>query len=336
MKKILGLIMAAAVAASMQVATFAEAEPQIKVDGRSVTFRDEQAPIIRNDRLYVPVRRVLETMDAKVNWKAETKTVEVSSFDNVTILKLQIDNPIVTRYEYTSVLHADKTEIESDVAPIIENDRTMLPIRVIAEALGATVYYEEDTKITYITTKQAKRKITSAGMDATAEDVMIADLYKENLPKVSIECDAEDVKEGDTVKVKIKLADLEKYAEDAKLCSITASIEYDKNNFAYDGFVCVVDGEEKMPMMHAENGEFTDKLVKIVTLETTDSAVVPGDVIAILEFTALNDNGGEFALSDGRTDIGNNTELLFVSGENIETLSEYTELYIDTTPVTVK
>ena len=34
-----------------------------------------------------------------------------------------------------------------------------IPLRCVSEALGATVYYEEDTKITYITTKQAKRKM---------------------------------------------------------------------------------------------------------------------------------------------------------------------------------
>lgn len=37
-------------------------------------------------------------------------------------------------------------EVENDVAPIIRNDRTMLPARFIAEKLGATVSWDEDIR----------------------------------------------------------------------------------------------------------------------------------------------------------------------------------------------
>ena len=157
MKKFLSLIMALAISATATMLAEAAVQPEIKVDGRGITFREEQPPVIQNDRLYVPVRRVLETMGAEVKWDGEKKQVTVESADNVTVLILTIDSTEITKYQYTSVLHADKSTISSDVAPVIINDRTMLPIRVIAEELGATVLWNEETKLTQITTKQAKK-----------------------------------------------------------------------------------------------------------------------------------------------------------------------------------
>ncbi len=340
MKKILSLIMALFVVASTMTSVFAEEkDPQIKVDGRSLTFREEQEPVIINDRLYVPVRRVLETMKSTVKWDESTRMVTVNSFDNVIVLKMTIDNPVITRYEYTSVLNADKTEITSDVAPIILNDRTMLPIRVIAEALGATVYFDEATWTTHITTKQIKRILDKESIDYSAENFMLAEAYKENLPKLSIDCDASGIKEGDEVKIKVKLTDIEKYNKDAKICSTTVSISYDSENFEYLGFTCVKDGEEKDPMLSADNGTFTDKLLKVVTLDMPENAYSAAEdgTVLIVNMKALNDKGGEFVLSDGHSRLGNDTELMLATdAENYEVISKYNELYIDTTPITVK
>ena len=61
-----------------------------------------------------------------------------------------------------------------------------------------------------------------------------------------------------------------------------------------------------------------------------------GTVLEVI-MTALNDNGGEFILSDGVSELGNNTEIIVTpDGEDYFSLSRYTELYIDTTPITVK
>ncbi|MBR4723972.1 MAG: InlB B-repeat-containing protein, partial [Clostridia bacterium] len=51
-------------------------------------------------------------------------------------------------------------ETANDVAPIIRNDRTMLPIRFIAEALGAEVSWDGENKIVTITSDDTEIKIT--------------------------------------------------------------------------------------------------------------------------------------------------------------------------------
>ncbi|MBE7015337.1 MAG: copper amine oxidase N-terminal domain-containing protein [Ruminococcaceae bacterium] len=343
MKKILSFLAATALAFSAVPASFAEVEPTIRVDGRKVDFLKDQAPIIMNDRLYVPVRRVLEKMGATVDWNDKAKMVTVLSDNNIVKLELTIDNKEITKYTFTTVLNAEKETITSDVAPVIVNDRTMLPIRVIAEAIGATVVWNEETKLTSITTRKAKRDAeVQHGADINAEDFDVAEFFKEKVPNLSLACDTEDVNEGDIVEVKIKLSDLEKAGENKKIVILTSSISYNEENFKYSGIDFFIDGEKVKAELSAGNDEFMLGVVKAVALNTYFKAFTPGedDVIAVVYFTALNDEGGEFALYDGTTELGSNTSVtVYEEIEEKAVLTElvnHDEIYIDTTAVTVK
>lgn len=343
MKKILSLLAASALVFSAASAAFAEAEPTIRVDGRKVDFLNDQPPVIMNDRLYVPVRRVLERMGATVDWNDEARMVTVLSDNNVIKLELTIDSTEITKYTFTTVMNADKETITSDVAPVIVNDRTMLPIRVIAEAIGATVVWNDETKLTSITTRQAKRDAeVQHGADINAEDFDVAEFYKEKVPNLTLACDTEDVNEGDTVEVKIKLSDIEKAGENKKVVILTSSISYNEENFEYAGFDFIIDGEKTKPELSAGNDEFMPGVVKAVALNTYFTAFSPSedDAIAVVYFKALNDEGGDFVLYDGSTELGSNTSVTVY--EEIEEkavlteLAEHDEIYIDTTAVTVK
>ena len=50
--------------------------------------------------------------------------------------------------------------VNNDVAPVIRNDRTMLPIRLIAESLGATVAWDGENRVVTITRNKTVIKIT--------------------------------------------------------------------------------------------------------------------------------------------------------------------------------
>lgn len=49
----------------------------------------------------------------------------------------------------TTEIYIDGVKLECDVAPIIENDRTLVPMRSIFEALGATVHWDGETKTVF-------------------------------------------------------------------------------------------------------------------------------------------------------------------------------------------
>lgn len=104
---------------------------QIGNSDASLNNADKQldaAPIISDDRTMVPVRFIAEAFGAEVNWIEDTKTVEIILGDKV--LTMQIDK-----------------EIEGfGAAPVISNNRTMVPIRYISENFGANVIWIPSTQ----------------------------------------------------------------------------------------------------------------------------------------------------------------------------------------------
>ena len=337
MKKIVSILIALSTVLSLTVSSYA-AGISVKVDGRTVAFRENPKPVIISDRTYVPIRRVLEYMGAKVEWNSEKRTVSVTSADNITVVVLTIDSPEINVYTFTSVLHADKETIQSDVAPIILNDRTMLPIRVIAEALGADVDYDE-SGVAEITTYQAKRLLKKTlGADSLETDLPVAAAISKDLPKISIYSDAESVKKGDTVPVYVKISDIDNTFYKSEFAGLVTTVLYDTDNFAYDGYKCISDTGEVSPALSADNGEFYENGVKVVYIYSPNNLYAPAEdgTVLRLDFTALTDNGGSFTISDGISELGYDNEIVFIKGNTSHSISKYTELFVDTTEIEVK
>jgi len=67
--------------------------------------------------------------------------------------------------------------IQSDVPAFVQNGRTMVPLRFVAEALGAQVKWDDATQSIYITTQQNQQSTTTTGqkppLTATGKGVTI-------------------------------------------------------------------------------------------------------------------------------------------------------------------
>lgn len=101
-----------------------------KVDASGVV-----TPIIRNDRTLLPLRAVCEALGCTVEWNASTSVATVSYEDRS--VEFWINH---TR------IRVNKTQVkEIDVAPIIQDDRTLLPLRYLEE-LGFVVDWDSLTK----------------------------------------------------------------------------------------------------------------------------------------------------------------------------------------------
>jgi N-acetylmuramoyl-L-alanine amidase len=97
-------------------------------------------PFILNGRVMVPVRFVSESLGYQVEWKAETK--EVVMMKNEKIMILQLESKVV-RNNFMG-------DLMMDVAPVIKNDRTMVPLRFIAESMGVSVLWNENTRSVFL------------------------------------------------------------------------------------------------------------------------------------------------------------------------------------------
>ncbi len=91
--------------------------------------------IIVEDRTLVPVREVVESLGGTVNWDEETKTVSIEINNN--IVELVIDSKFAK---------VNGSEEELDVTAKIINNKTMVPVRFIAEKCGFTVNWDDSTK----------------------------------------------------------------------------------------------------------------------------------------------------------------------------------------------
>lgn len=123
----------------------------VRVGGELLTF--DVAPVTINDRTMLPMRAIFDALGATVAWDNDTNTVTAAKGD-ITI-SLTIDNKIAA---------VNSKEYEMDVAPIISNDRTLVPVRFIADSLNCEVNWGGDNSLVDISIQMPEG--TSAFDDA--------------------------------------------------------------------------------------------------------------------------------------------------------------------------
>ncbi len=95
-------------------------------------------PVIHNQRTMVPVRVVAEGLNAIVEWDQKTKTATITKENRE--IQLQLNNPVAS---------IDGENVELDAPPFLQNNRMLLPMRFVGEALGITVGWESNTRTVY-------------------------------------------------------------------------------------------------------------------------------------------------------------------------------------------
>ena len=97
------------------------------------------APVIIDDRTLMPVRAIIEALGGDISWNGEKKRVSI----------------LVNGKEITLIIGSKEIQVGdaiviSDVAPIILNSRTFLPLRLIAENINCQVAWEGKTRMVTI------------------------------------------------------------------------------------------------------------------------------------------------------------------------------------------
>jgi len=130
MKKIISAILTAAMMAAPAVTALAERDTiSVTVDNVEVKF--DQTPVIDEGRTLVPVRAVFETAGAFVDWDQNTQTA--------TITRGGIEVNITL---YDNVLYKNGEAIALDVPAKMVNDRILIPVRAIGEAMDFVISWD--------------------------------------------------------------------------------------------------------------------------------------------------------------------------------------------------
>jgi len=127
----------------------------VAVNGRIVFFPDQGPIVDENCRTLVPVRFPAETLGSSVTWDQATQ--------RVTIIQPAIDQLVATNLVLTlgsSTIMVNGQPRQMDTTPIAYNERTMVPIRFIAEYLGAQVeWYDASGTVHIFTQGQTQAQI---------------------------------------------------------------------------------------------------------------------------------------------------------------------------------
>ncbi|MNZ97985.1 hypothetical protein D3C78_1172530 [compost metagenome] len=103
------------------------------VNGQKVAL--DSAPVQANGVTYVPVRFVSDGMGAKLLFNGTTGQVTVLRGGKLLEMTLGKKD-----------LNLNGVHQLSDVTPIVQNDRTLIPLRLFSEKLGLTVSYDSKAK----------------------------------------------------------------------------------------------------------------------------------------------------------------------------------------------
>lgn len=113
--------------------TYADESPTIYINGKQLVT--ENQPVIEDGRTLVPLRSIFETFNQTVTWSDYDKSITSGQ------IWLQLNNK-------TAIIGNKKVTL--DVSAKLINDRTYLPLRFIAEALGKEVKYDAEKNIVEI------------------------------------------------------------------------------------------------------------------------------------------------------------------------------------------
>lgn len=116
----------------------------VSVNGVLLPFTSDSGyPYVDSaNRTQVPLRLTMESCGFEVGWNQSEQIATVT--DGETLVEVPIGQAYILK---------DGERIENDTAAVVSNGRTYLPIRVVLEAFGAEVGWDQDTKTVLVIMK---------------------------------------------------------------------------------------------------------------------------------------------------------------------------------------
>jgi len=106
---------------------------------RKVITLDAVPEVPGAGRTFLPIRPVVESLGGQISWFETDRRVEIRSGENNIVLWLGNPNALVNGQPV-------QIDQEAGVVPYVSRGRTMLPLRFVAEALGAKVFWSWKTQ----------------------------------------------------------------------------------------------------------------------------------------------------------------------------------------------
>ncbi|MGJ7046186.1 copper amine oxidase N-terminal domain-containing protein [Thermoanaerobacterium thermosulfurigenes] len=140
---------------------------KMKANGREIKF--DIPPVIKSGTTLIPVRAVVKSLGANVNWDAASNTVTITKGDKTIVFDLN-----------NSKVYVNGTEVTIEVPPMTINNRTFVPIRFIAEILGEKINYDNNTGNIDIEDDNTQNSTVSQDVYGQTDETVSQDVYGSN------------------------------------------------------------------------------------------------------------------------------------------------------------
>jgi len=264
--------------------TLAAAAPAITIYVDQELLASDQAPIIRENRVLVPMRAIFEALGARVDWEAQSKTIIATKGDQRIVLVAEQKE---ARKQWDNVNDDFKqatydNPIVSDVPPLFEENRVFVPLRFVAQAFGAEVAWDNAQKQVRIQPALPGNAFI-LNNDTYSIDKKTGALRVKNAQGVTNEIAKLDLslEDIDLVKLFLKLESVEKTAQGGYLVQLRYYFK-DQSNWAalahsYDYVSHYYIKEDNIiRSVYTEYAFFTQEKDTIITYTHNGSVYLPG------------------------------------------------------------
>lgn len=265
MKKVLSILLSLTMlisAIAFSTTAYAVEYVAVYLNGDAIDFPTTDArPQIINNRTYVPVRKTCEALGLEIDWNSKTETMTLTR-----------DGVIISHTMRSNIVYVNGEAKTFDTSSINANNRILMPIRMIAESIGATVTWDDPTRSVHITTTSSNNNNTSSSTDVSGAVVNSITASKTAVAKdaditITVVCS----KDTDTVKF-VRTTDnnnigtVSKYTENAD-GTRTFTTEYTCNNDTGDDAIYTI---QAIPGIGSDYNEITSACKSV-------SFIVSGD-----------------------------------------------------------
>jgi hypothetical protein len=159
-KRVIGTVVAATMlcttstgvvmADTVTTATTATASSEVitvYLNNTPLVFPDAQPQIFSN-RTYVPIRQTAEYLGLQIDWNSKTETLTFTR-----------DGMTIAHTMRSSIVYVNGEAKQFDTPSINRNNRTLMPVRMLAESIGADVEWDNTTRSVHITTSDSVDKV---------------------------------------------------------------------------------------------------------------------------------------------------------------------------------
>lgn len=252
------------------------------LNGNKLTFSEN--PYIENGTTMVPMRAIFEVLGASVDYDTETKAITATK--GSTVIKLFANSD-------TATVNGKEVTLTSPVAN--KNGTTMVPLRLVSEALGAEVSWDAETKVVTINLdKEVTDKMVFSSNDTSLSFKVGEDII------IGVGLDKDNVTDEELNNIKISMDD--RYSV----------VPYDSkivDNKKYFYFKANTEGNYSIYAENSKTGESVEIPLSINKNKTYNIGSVPtqkvdGEDVIVNNFSGMTiDNYKEEKLKNGSCNV---------------------------------